>query len=173
MDNIARHHVFMNRFFKAGTIKLWLKNQSKVYHLDIRDKQQKLIIFIFYSIAHSLIIFNNGIFWDDWVFIDSSKEVGINIFKEVGLPWFSFLVNLLFLFDKDPLFLRTIIFLTYFFTAICLYSILKNIKEPRENGKHEIMKTITGMKYPIKIIFEINESQVLLITAYPLKRGSK
>jgi len=43
----------------------------------------------------------------------------------------------------------------------------------RENGRHEIVKRMKGFKYPIKIIFEINDTQILLITAFPLKRGLK
>ncbi len=38
-------------------------------------------------------------------------------------------------------------------------------------GKQTIVKKIIGYSYPVKIIFELSDNQLIVITCYPLKRG--
>lgn len=38
-------------------------------------------------------------------------------------------------------------------------------------GKQMIVKKIIGYSYPVKIIFELSDNQLIVITCYPLKRG--
>jgi hypothetical protein len=41
------------------------------------------------------------------------------------------------------------------------------------NGEHEIIKNVSGFKYPIKIVVAIENDIVTVITNYPLKKGRK
>jgi hypothetical protein len=38
-------------------------------------------------------------------------------------------------------------------------------------GKHELIKSIEGFKYPIKIVISVGNGIITVVTAYPLKRG--
>jgi hypothetical protein len=41
------------------------------------------------------------------------------------------------------------------------------------DGEHEIIKNISGFKYPIKIVVTVESDVVTVITNYPLKKGRK
>ena len=43
----------------------------------------------------------------------------------------------------------------------------------KEAGRREIIKSISGFQFPMKIVFEIKEDEVMIVTAYPLKKGLK
>ncbi len=38
-------------------------------------------------------------------------------------------------------------------------------------GKQVVIKEIAGCSYPVKIIFEVFDKKIIVITCYPLKRG--
>ncbi len=38
-------------------------------------------------------------------------------------------------------------------------------------GKQVVIKEIVGYSYPVKIIFEVFDKKIIVITCYPLKRG--
>jgi hypothetical protein len=39
-------------------------------------------------------------------------------------------------------------------------------------GKHEIVEQIEGKPvYPIKVVFSLEKNEIIVITAYPLKKG--
>jgi hypothetical protein len=39
------------------------------------------------------------------------------------------------------------------------------------DGEHELIRDITGFKYPIKIIISVRNDIMTVITNYPLKKG--
>jgi hypothetical protein len=39
------------------------------------------------------------------------------------------------------------------------------------NGEHEILKDVSGFKYPIKIVVSVESNMINVITNYPLKKG--
>jgi hypothetical protein len=39
------------------------------------------------------------------------------------------------------------------------------------DGEHEIVKQVTGFKYPIKTIVAVEGSTITVVTNYPLKKG--
>ncbi|MCD4789222.1 MAG: hypothetical protein K8R37_04420 [Bacteroidales bacterium] len=41
------------------------------------------------------------------------------------------------------------------------------------DGEHEIIKNVSGFKYPIKIVVAVESDIVTVITNYPLKKGRK
>ncbi|MGA1862740.1 hypothetical protein OWM07_07640 [Deferribacter thermophilus] len=52
-----------------------------------------------------------------------------------------------------------------------IVNILKNIDTSQ--GEHEIIKYVEGFKYPLKIVFVVENNILTVITNYPLKRGYK
>lgn len=48
-----------------------------------------------------------------------------------------------------------------------------NQKDLPDRGKHEMIRTIEGFKYPIKVVFIVEIDYILIVTAYPYKRGIK
>ncbi len=49
--------------------------------------------------------------------------------------------------------------------------ILKHMELPQ--GEHEIVKDISGFKFPVKIVVSAKDKLVTVITNYPLKKGRK
>jgi len=52
---------------------------------------------------------------------------------------------------------------------------IKNILETQElgEGEHEIIRDISGFKYPIKIVVKVERNFMIVVTNYPLKKGKK
>lgn len=42
-----------------------------------------------------------------------------------------------------------------------------------EDGEHEIIRDISGFKFPIKVVAVVKKGIVSVITNYPLKKGRK
>jgi hypothetical protein len=42
-----------------------------------------------------------------------------------------------------------------------------------KQGEHEIIKNVTGFKYPLKIIVSVEKELITVVTNYPLKKGRK
>jgi len=40
-------------------------------------------------------------------------------------------------------------------------------------GKQEIIENIHGVELPIKVVFNVTGNDLIVITAYPLKKGKK
>jgi len=49
--------------------------------------------------------------------------------------------------------------------------ILRNMN--LHQGEHEIIKHVSGFKYPLKIVVSVAEDLITVITNYPLKKGRK
>jgi hypothetical protein len=48
-------------------------------------------------------------------------------------------------------------------------TILLNMNLPQ--GEHEIIKEVSGWKYPLKLVVSVEGSTITVITNYPLKKG--
>ena len=59
----------------------------------------------------------------------------------------------------------------YGISKATINNILKN--RDLSQGKHEIVETVEGFTYPIKIVIEVRGETVTVITNYPLKKGGK
>jgi len=40
-------------------------------------------------------------------------------------------------------------------------------------GEHELIKEVSGIEYPLKIVVSVEKDTVTVITNYPLKKGRK
>jgi hypothetical protein len=85
-----------------------------------------LLITSLYIISYGLILINNGIFWDDWVFFDVSQQGILFNLNQRGLPWVLFPHYVfLILGDNAIVVYRFFIFISYYATTITLYLLLK------------------------------------------------
>ena len=94
-------------------------------------KTDTFLLLILYTITYGLILFNNGLYHDDWVIFNQNHITRIRYFKDLGffLYWPGYLYNLLFSFKAGIFFEKLLIFLAFLFSSYFLYNILKNIKQ--------------------------------------------
>jgi len=54
-------------------------------------------------------------------------------------------------------------------------SVIIDILKVKElsQGVHEIIETVEGFKYPLKIVVTVEDDTITVITNYPLKKGRK
>jgi hypothetical protein len=45
------------------------------------------------------------------------------------------------------------------------------VKGPKGAGKHQVSERVPGHKYPIKVVYVVEEQEITVVTAYPLKKG--
>lgn len=51
-------------------------------------------------------------------------------------------------------------------------TILNIVRQKKLNrGRHEIIERVEGFKYPLKIVLDVQNDIVTVITNYPLKKG--
>jgi hypothetical protein len=50
-----------------------------------------------------------------------------------------------------------------------IIQIITEVQQGR--GKQAVVKEVFDYAYPVKIIFEVSDDRILVITCYPLKRG--
>ncbi|MBD1382994.1 hypothetical protein [Metabacillus arenae] len=94
------------------------------------ENKSLLIILSLYSITFGLLVTNNGLFWDDWTVHNVENKGLEQQFGENGYLTFLWLLKALnSLFGNEVTALRIITFLSYLFSAIFLYFVLKKIKE--------------------------------------------
>lgn len=41
------------------------------------------------------------------------------------------------------------------------------------DGKHEIVREVPGLRYPLKIVVSVQRDATTVVTVYPLKKGRK
>jgi hypothetical protein len=77
--------------------------------------------------AFGLTLFNDGIFWDDWVLYRTDHATIMRQMGQVGMPWIGY-YNILLSALGGALACRAVVFLGYFFSGLFLYGVLKTIK---------------------------------------------
>lgn len=60
----------------------------------------------------------------------------------------------------------------YSISESVIVKVLEN-KDLSGQGIHEIVKDVAGFKYPLKIVFILENDIITVITNYPLKKGRK
>ena len=110
------------------------------------------IITAIYSIAHGLILFNNGVFWDGWSWFNQTPENLFDIIKQRDGLFLRYLMAFPLLSDYGVVVLRVITFLLFFTAALFLYNILTYIKEIDSFSRLVIVL--------IFAIFPINEARI-------------
>ncbi len=117
------------------------------------------LITLFYSLASGITLFNNGIYWDDWIFYQAAKPLIMDVQRECGRPWFGYYLVFIFSF-KSLILPRLIVFSLFLLSALFLNSILKDIKEI-DNPSRLIIVLLFAL-------FPVNFARVILCASqYP------
>jgi hypothetical protein len=82
-----------------------------------------------YTLAHGLMLFNRGMYWDDWVLYNMDKVLIIDMFKQAGVFWVGYLHMLVS--GGGVTAYRVVSFTSYLLAAWCLYAVLKELNVDR------------------------------------------
>lgn len=115
-----------------------------------------LIFVVIYCIANGVMLFNNGLYIDDWVFWNVPPEIVLDTIHQAGLFWFGYLHIFMFSFDNGILFYRILIFTSFLLSALLLNNILKIVKEIDSPDRFVIILFF--------ILFPVNSARTWLIT---------
>ncbi len=113
------------------------------------SKTEAVLITVLYTIAFGIIIFNDGIYHDDWVIFNQDSTSVKEFFKEIGffLHWTAYFHNFLLSFKTGIFIERFLIFLSFLLAAFLFHNILKKIKEIDSNSR--IFITLLFALFPV------------------------
>lgn len=105
-----------------------------VHSLRVAHKEHQvlfdlLLLTLIYTLAHGLMLFNQGIFWDDWALYNKDREVVIDMFRQAGGVWVAYLHLLVR--AAGPYAYRAVAFASYLLSAWCVYGVLVEMKIAR------------------------------------------
>jgi len=86
-----------------------------------------LVLCVVYCAAHFLLLFNSGIFWDDYTIFRIDPVTNIATFRDAGAAYAGYFHNFVSRLPHAPLVYRSIIFLSYLVSALCLYRIVQRL----------------------------------------------
>lgn len=92
------------------------------------------IISILYTISYGLMLFNKGVYWDDWVWYKIDIPLLYDAMSQIGAPWLANYFDLIFSFQNVQIF-RVITFFAYWGAVVFLYFILQTIDEINEENR--------------------------------------
>jgi hypothetical protein len=114
-----------------------------------------IFIFLLYFFSYIPIVFNSGIYWDDWTLFNTNIELVSRDFKEDGIPWFSVIHRILLPIQNNINIYRFITFFSFLFPAFFLYDLLRSIKEIDQKSRLLIVVFFA--------IFPVNFARIALI----------
>lgn len=123
-----------------------MKLQKAIESINIKAI---LLIAFFYFLAFGITLFNDGLFFDDWLFYNIDHANFMPFMVQYGNPWLGWYHNFAFLFD-NILLSRFMIFCCYLFAAFCLYGALKTIKEI--SSKEKLLITLFFALFPVNFV---------------------
>lgn len=103
-------------------------NKKINFSLTSLLKSDISIITIIYMLAHFLMLLNNGIFFDDWLYIDSDKSIMLDHFYQFGNIFLGYYFNLIFSLGNSVFIFRLLVFIAFLLSAVLLNETLKTIK---------------------------------------------
>ena len=92
-------------------------------------KSDLFIVTVVYSVAHGLMVLNNGVFWDDWAVFNQTPETLLGYIRQRDGLFLRYLIHFPLLSDFGVAIIRIIIFLSYLIATLLFYNILTYIKE--------------------------------------------
>lgn len=134
-----------------------LQQEKNILSLfDIGNPKKDLIyLCVLYTLSFGLLLFNQGIFWDDWILYGVDQKAILNTFREAGGPWAGYYHNFLLSFEHSIFLYRAISFFAYLASGIFVYKILSNVKEITPEARLFIVA--------IFLIFPVNSARIALI----------
>lgn len=93
-----------------------------------------ILITLIYSLTHGLLLFNRGLFWDDWVFWRQSPAIVAQVGRSMGSIWPS-QINYLFYYSQAGItFNRAVTFLSFLIVAYLLFDIVRRLPSGGESS---------------------------------------
>lgn len=134
-----------------------MRQEKNILNLfEIGNPRKDLIyLCVLYTLSFGLLLFNQGIFWDDWILYGVDQKSILNTFREAGGPWAGYYHNFLLSFEHSIFLYRAISFFAYLASGIFVYKILLNIKEVTPEARLFIVA--------IFLIFPVNSARIALI----------
>jgi hypothetical protein len=117
-----------------------------------------LLLFSAYVLAHGLMLFNKGLFWDDWVYWGKEQSTLVDLSSQWGNAYFGYYTSFIFAPPGNIFLGRCIIFLSYFVAALFLFEVLKGIKEIDPNSRFILVILFE--------IFPINSARIALCCSF-------
>jgi len=120
-------------------------------------KNEMFLIALLYSLAYGLILFNDGLFVDDWCFYHMAKSDIMAQLNEAGGPWIGY--YMIFIYSFNTLIApRLVIFFSFLLSALCLNRILKDIKEIDNASRLSIVLLFS--------VFPVNFTRIAISTSH-------
>lgn len=126
-----------------------LKNSFSIRKTALAYRKEIIIIILLFSLAHGLMLLNDGIYWDDWTTHNVKDGAVSNMFSERGTPLKGFMHNQL---KEFPILFHSITFLSFLAAAIILYLLLASIKEIEDSDKFLIVSLFSLFPVNFSII---------------------
>lgn len=76
-------------------------------------------------LSNLLILVNDFLYWDDWVWFYQGNAERIRVAVELGYPWAGYVSNWIYSLPNPTLFLRLVVFLATLFTGVIFSQILR------------------------------------------------
>ena len=67
----------------------------------------------------------DGVYWDDWSYVDSTTERIMGIYEQGGMPWFGYLVNALV--QLGPIAYHLISFISFLVVGLAVFGIMQRV----------------------------------------------
>lgn len=120
-----------------------------------------LLVVILYFIAHGLLLFNTGVYWDDWIIVGVEKPTILAIFSQTRTPWAGYIHSFLLSLPYGLFIYRAVVFFGFLFSALLFNAILKTISCIDRNNRLIIVLFFA--------LFPVNGARVALINVfYPI-----
>jgi hypothetical protein len=104
-------------------------NQKQKFLALSQNSKDLVLISVIYTLAHGLILFNTGLYWDDWTYYFVDRNILIDTYSQYGMTYVGYIYAFLLSFPHSITLFRAIVFLAFLLAALLLYSVLKSIKE--------------------------------------------
>lgn len=123
--------------------------QEPVKRVAVPESVENLLIFVLYLASFGLILFNDGVFWDSWVFYNQEPAALKTLFSELGffLKWPAYLHNALLPASYGVTVERGIIFAAYLGAAYFLKGVLRQVKEMDASAR--LFVTLSFALFPV------------------------
>lgn len=140
--------------------------------LNLNDNFSHRFFYVaFYFLSWGLILFNNGIYWDDWTVLSVPGEVILCQHVQNGYVLNAYLMRLIFAFTQSVLLFRVYIFVLYLCTVFFLDSILATIKQIEDLDRFFIVLIFAVLPFnfariSVNLTFLFNTSFLFFMIAF-------
>jgi|GEM_PF-1125859 len=122
---------------------------------DLRDL---ILLTLVYSLAYGFMLFNDGLFWDDWVSFGKSPDYLLDLSQQWGNIYLGYYTSFIFASPDTNYLGRLLVFLFYLLSALFLFETLKGIKEIDSNSRFLIVLLF--------MIIPVNNARIALCCSF-------